>query len=78
MPTVLRQAGFSVMIYTRDHEPMHVHVWHQGNEAIIRFETDVILLEINGMNRREARLALAIVNENRELLIEKWREIYGE
>lgn len=71
MPTVLRQAGFSVMIYTRDHEPMHVHVWHQGNEAIVRFETDVILLEINGMSRRNARMALAIVNENRELLIEK-------
>lgn len=78
MPTVLRQAGFSVMIYTRDHEPMHVHVWHQGNEAIVRFETDVILLEINGMSRRNARMALPIVNENRELLIEKWREIYGE
>jgi Domain of unknown function (DUF4160) len=77
MPTVLRQNGYSLMIYTRDHEPMHVHVWYQGNEAIIRFETDIILLEEQGFNRREIRQALTIVNKNREFLIEKWRDIYG-
>lgn len=78
MPTVLRHSGFSVMIYTRDHEPMHVHVWYQGSEAVIRFQTDIILLEVNGMSRKEGRRALAIINENREYLSKKWREIYGE
>lgn len=77
MPTVLRQSGFSLMIYTRDHDPMHVHVWYQGNEAIIRFETEVVLLEERGFNRQQIKRSLAIVRENRELLIEKWREIYG-
>jgi len=77
MPTVLRQSGFSLMIYTRDHKPMHVHIWYQGNEAVIRFETEIILLEAQGFNRREIRRALAIVRQNREFLIEKWREIYG-
>lgn len=76
MPTVLRQNGFSLMIYTRDHEPMHVHVWYQGNEAVIRFENEIILLEEQGFSRQEIRRALAIVKENREFLIEKWREIY--
>lgn len=70
MPTVLRQSGFSLMIYTRDHEPMHVHVWYQGNEAIIRFETEIKLLEEHGFNRRQIRRALAIVSQNREFLIE--------
>lgn len=65
------------MIYTRDHEPMHVHVWHQDGEAIIRFETEVTLLEVNRMNRQNARRALTIVYENRAFLAEKWREIYG-
>lgn len=77
MPTVLRQNGFSVMIYTRDHEPMHVHVWYQGNEAVIRFETEVILLEERDFNRQQIRRALAIIRENRELLIKQCREIYG-
>ena len=65
------------MIYTRDHEPMHVHVWYQGNEAVIRFENEIILLEEQGYNRRQIRLAMQIVRQNREFLIEKWREIYG-
>jgi len=77
MPTVLRQSGFSLMIYTRDHEPMHVHVWYQGDEAVIRFETEIILLEEHGFNRQQIRRAVAIVRQNREFLIAKWREIYG-
>ena len=77
MLTVLRQSGFSLMIYTRDHEPMHVHVWYQGDEAVIRFETEIILLEEHGFNRQQIRRAVAIVKQNREFLIAKWREIYG-
>ncbi len=65
------------MIYTRDHEPMHVHVWYQGNEAVIRFVTEIILLEEQGFNRQQIRRAVAIVRQNREFLIAKWREIYG-
>lgn len=56
---------------------MRVHVWNQGNEAVIRFETKVVLLEERGFNRQQIKRALAIVRENRELLVEKWREIYG-
>jgi len=77
MLTVLRQNGFCLMIYTRDHEPMHVHVWYQGNEAVIRFETEIILLEEHDFNRQQIRRAVAIVRQNREFLIDKWREIYG-
>ncbi len=77
MPTVLRQSGFSVMIYTKDHAPMHVHVKHQGNVAIIEFEDEVTLRNNYGFNRRQLQQALLIVTENRQMLIERWREIYG-
>lgn len=56
---------------------MHVHVWYQGSEAVIRFETEIILLEENGFSRQQSRRMMAIVKENREFLIEKWRAIYG-
>ncbi len=77
MPTILRQSGFSVMIYTKDHAPMHVHVKHQGNVAIIEFEDEVTLRNNYGFNRRQLKQALLIVTENRQMLIERWREIYG-
>ena len=38
MPRVLSQYGeFRFMIYLNDHEPMHVHVFHQNGEAVINF-----------------------------------------
>jgi hypothetical protein len=77
MPTVILSNGYRIMIYTRDHEPMHVHVEYQGRKAVIEFEPEVRLRNNLGLNRNELRGALAVVNENRSLLIEKWREIYG-
>lgn len=57
---------------------MHVHVWHQGNETVIRFETEIVLVEVNGMSRQEVKRALGIVHEHQSFLVEKWRQIYGD
>jgi hypothetical protein len=35
MATVLRQDGFEVAIYNRDHPPIHVHVFKAGAETVI-------------------------------------------
>jgi hypothetical protein len=75
MPTVLRQNGFEFIIYLNDHEPMHVHVFYQGNEAIINFAVDLEVRQNYGLNRSQLRQALVIVIEHRELLQTKWREI---
>ncbi len=67
------------MIYTRDHEPMHVHVFKQG-ELIINLGDDenaVFVRENNGMSARDERRALIIVGDNQEFLQMKWQEIYG-
>lgn len=65
------------MIYTKDHEPMHVHVWYQGNMAIIEFEDEISIRENVGLSRRQLKQAIEIVVENRELLIDEWEKIYG-
>jgi len=77
MPTIFRQGGFHFKINTNDHEPMHVHVWHQGGEIIIEFENDVIVRENNGFNRSEERRALLIIGEHQELFQNEWRRIHG-
>ena len=38
MPTVLREHGFKVRIYTKDHDPMHVHVERGDGVAAIFLE----------------------------------------
>ena len=77
MPIILRQGGFNFKINTNDHEPMHVHVWHQGGEVIIEFETEVIVRENNGFSRSEERRALLISGEHQKLFQSEWRRIHG-
>lgn len=73
MPTVLRSQGFEVMIFTRDHEPIHVHVKHGGESVIINVE-DLTMREVF-MDRRLVRRALDLVENNREFLISEWWRI---
>lgn len=77
MGTVHQESGFNFKINTDDHEPMHVHVWHQGNLLIVNFQTEVVIRNNYGFNRNEARRAVTIVEKQQEILQEKWREIHG-
>ncbi len=38
MPTVVRNSGFRVVIYTNDHDPAHVHVLKDGTETRVLLE----------------------------------------
>lgn len=76
MPTVLRQEGYDVMVYTNDHAPAHVHVWKSGGEVIIGLDP-VEVVRVEGMKKREASKAVGIVEAHRDFLLERWREIHG-
>ena len=75
MVTVLRAAGLRFVIYTDDHEPAHVHVYGDGEARI-----DVIgmaVLSNRGMTRRDLARALAVVQREQNLFLERWKEIHG-
>ena len=74
MPTVLRQDGFEVMIYTHDHLPRHVHVFRGGAEVLISIET-IAVREVRGMKTKDVRAAQEIVAANQELLMSEWNRI---
>jgi hypothetical protein len=76
MPTVLRQDGFEFVIYTNDHEPMHVHAYKGDGEAKIEL-SPVAIVGVWEMKKSDARKAKRNVAENQDYLIQKWREIHG-
>ncbi len=76
MPTIHRQDGFAVMIYTDDHLLAHVHVWKAGGEVVVNLD-DASIREVNDMGRRDVRQAVQIVEENQEPFRRRWREIHG-
>ena len=76
MPTVLRQEGFSIRIYTADHEPAHVHVRKGESEAKVSL-LDATLIEEHRTSPRDMRRILEIVEANQRVLLEAWVRIHG-
>jgi hypothetical protein len=75
MPTIFI-AGYRFRFYSSDvHEPPHVHVIHDDNEAKIWLE--LIQLEYNrGYNRAELNRVLKLTEQNQARLLEAWHEYF--
>ena len=77
MPTIIRQEGSQVMVFTNDHRPEHVHVFKGGAEAVMTL-FPVAIRENQPMSKRDLQKALEIVATNQALLRRAWREIHGD
>lgn len=77
MPTVLREAGFEVRIYTLDHPPPHVHVAKAG--AVVRIDLGAhTATEIVGaISDRDVKRAEQLVARHAKHLKEEWTKIHG-
>ena len=81
MPTILRFRGLRVVIYSNDHRPPHVHVIGPAREARIALGDErehPWLMTNQGLSRRQMAEALVEISRNRDLLIQRWREIHGD
>jgi hypothetical protein len=77
MPTVIREAGFEVRIYTFDHPPPHVHVWKAG--AVVKIDlTQHEAIEIVGaISDKEVKRAERLVAKNAARLKREWARVHG-
>ena len=77
MPTLLKLFGLIFRIYTRDHQPPHVHVISQEGEAIFIIDQEVTLKDNKGMKPKDVSLAVSILEENKEIILEEWNKLHG-
>lgn len=80
MPTVLRQRGFEVIIYTHDHKPAHVHVFSADGEVTINLGDETVPPSVRDnvrMRKKDERRALRIVIEHQAYLRQEWRRLHG-
>jgi hypothetical protein len=67
------------MIHPHDHEPANVHVRCGNGVAKVNLQPAVELVRIDGyMSLKDARRAVELVTKNRDMLLQKWREIHGD
>ena len=77
MPTVVREAGFDVRIYTFDHPPPHGHVQKPGAVLKIDFATARVVRIVGTISDRDVRHAEQIVAKHGVVLKEAWRKLHG-
>lgn len=85
MPKIFEYFGFIFYFYSNEHEPIHVHVLHAGNESIF----DIImydgkLKEIKVRNKvgceplcsKDKRTAMEFINKYHKNIIDKWVKFF--
>ena len=79
MITVLRKSGLSVVIYSFDHDPPHVHVIGDGSTKIqlVGWNGLPEVMSVRGMKFGDVQKALRAVTENQAMLLGLWRQIHG-
>ncbi len=78
MPEILRMFGMRFFFYSREHEPIHVHV--KGADGRAKFEIlpeGIVLVKNEGLKPKDIKAAEMVLEENKELAIEKWNEYFG-
>ena len=76
MPTVLREEGFEVRIYTFDHPPPHVHVAKAGAIVRIDLSTQAATEIVGTMSDRDVKRAEQLVAQHAKHLNEQWANIH--
>ena len=76
MPTILRSGPYRFYFYSSDGpEPAHIHV--QRDEATAKYWLDPLRLDYSISFRPvELRQIQAIIEENREVILEAWNEYF--
>ena len=78
MPELFRMFGMRFFFYSLEHLPIHIHV--RNAEGIAKFNVvpDVELVEAKGIKPKDLVLAEALINERKDEIIKRWKEIHGE
>lgn len=77
MPEVFRFYGFSFFFYSREHEPLHVHVERNGGKAkFIWNGTDFVLFEKQGIKANDLKKIKQVIDENADIIIQRWKDYF--
>lgn len=75
MPEIFRFYGYSFFFYSREHEPIHIHV--EGNDGYAIYdlvEKLFVLREIHGIKAKDQKKIESVISENKDIIIKRWKE----
>jgi len=78
MPTIFYYLGMRFHFYSNDHLPIHVHISVDDTEARFQVYPEIKLVENRGLKPRELRWAEVAIEENKEIIITRWKEYFKD
>ncbi len=78
MPEKFRFYGFSFFFYSKEHEPIHVHV--EGNDGMAKFDWDgekFVLVETHNIKAGDMKKIKFAIDENADIIISRWNEHFN-
>ena len=77
MPTLIREEGFEVRIYTLDHPPSHVHVAKAGAIVKIDLSSHYAIEIVGAISDRDVKRAERLVARHARFLILEWEKLHA-
>lgn len=77
MPELFKCCGFSFFFYSREHEPLHVHV--EGASGALKYSWDgskFILTQRHGVKANELKKIYKIMEERKYVIVESWYKFF--
>ena len=69
----------SFFFYSREHEPIHVHVEGNDGYAVFDLVGDVFVLrEERGIKANDLKKIQGVIDENKDIIINRWKEHFDK
>lgn len=79
MPEIFRFFGFSFFFYSREHEPIHVHVEGKGGYAIFDLvDNNFVLREKDKIKLSDFKKIKSVIDENADIIINRWNDYFNK
>lgn len=78
MPELFRYAGFVFFFFSREHEPIHIHVEGNGGKVIFDIvDGRLIQRELHNIKSNDLKRIKRFAEVNIEIIIEEWNNHFG-
>lgn len=77
MPELFRFFGFTFFFYSREHEPVHIHVEGKDGYAVFDYDKTIdsfVIREKINIKAADLKKIKSVIEENKDIIIKRWKE----
>lgn len=79
MPEIFRAFGFSFFFFSKEHEPIHIHVMGNGGTAKYVWNgEEFAFIEQNNIKANDLKKIKSLIDENSDLIVKRWKEYFKQ